>query len=346
MPKKTGSKISAKKLAEPHPQPINALENPRFAGVPTFMRLPHIPDAKRLDVALIGVPFDGGTSYRPGSRFGPRHVRQQSAIIRPYHPVLDVSPFDLLRVADYGDLAVNPLSIEDTFQKIESGLKTVLDDAAVPLCVGGDHSILLPILRAIHRKHGPVALIQLDAHSDTWDQYWGMKYSHGTPVRRAIEEGLLDKGHILQIGLRGQLYGADDMDYARKNRITMITAEEFHDNGMGVIHKALKNFRGHKTYLSLDIDVVDPAFAPGTGTPQVGGLSSHQILSLVRAFAGLHFVGCDVVEVSPQYDTSEITSLLAANLLFEQLCLVCLANRARPGKTSLPPVFMSLNSGL
>jgi agmatinase len=325
MPQKSGRKISAKQLSEPHPQPINALENPRFAGIPTFMRLPHIPDAKRLDVALIGVPFDGGTSYRPGPRFGPRHVRQQSAIIRPYHPVLDVSPFEVLRVADYGDLAVNPLSIEDTFGKIEAGLKSVLDDGAVPVCVGGDHSILLPILRAIHYAHGPVGLIQLDAHSDTWDQYWGMKYSHGTPVRRAIEEGLLDEEHILQIGLRGQLYGSDDLDYAREHKIKMITAEEVHDDGMSHIREALTSFRGRKTYLSLDIDVVDPAFAPGTGTPQVGGFSSHQILSVARALAGLNFVGCDLVEVSPQYDSAEITSLLAANLLFEQLCLLCLA---------------------
>jgi agmatinase len=324
MSEKGGRKVSARQLAEPVPKPVNALENPRFAGVSTFMRLPHIPDAKRLDVALIGVPFDGGTSYRPGPRFGPRHVRQQSAIIRPYHPVLDVSPFDLLRVADYGDLAVNPLSIEDTFRRIESGLKTVLDDGAIPLCVGGDHSILLPILRAIHAAHGPVGLIQLDAHSDTWDEYWGMKYSHGTPVRRAIEEGLLDEAHILQIGLRGQLYGADDLDYAREHKIKMITAEEIHDAGLSMVREALAGFRGRKTYFSLDIDVVDPAFAPGTGTPQVGGLSSHQILSLVRSFAGLNFVGCDLVEVSPQYDSAEITSLLAANLLFEQLCLLCL----------------------
>jgi len=324
MSQNSGGKISAKQLSEPHPQPINALENPRFAGIPTFMRLPHIPDAKRLDVALIGVPFDGGTSYRPGPRFGPRHVRQQSAIIRPYHPVLDVSPFDLLRVADYGDLAVNPLSIEDTLQRIEAGLKTVLDQGAVPICVGGDHSILLPILRAMHKTHGPVAMIQLDAHSDTWDRYWGMKYSHGTPVRRAIEEGLLDEAHVLQIGLRGQLYGPDDLDYAREHKIKMITAETVHDHGMSVIHESLKGFRGHKTYFSLDIDVVDPAFAPGTGTPQVGGLSSHQILTVVRTLAGLNFVGCDLVEVSPQYDSAEITSLLAANLIFEQLCLLCL----------------------
>lgn len=316
-------KTKPKALAEPHPMPVNALEYPRFAGVPTFMRLPHIPDPSRLDAALIGVPFDGGTSYRTGPRFGPRNIRVQSAMIRPYNPVLDVSPFERLRVADYGDLSINPISIEDTYARIKAGLKPVLDAGTIPICVGGDHSILLPILRAIHAAHGPVALVQLDAHSDTWDQYWGSRYSHGTPVRRAIEEGLLAEPHILQVGLRGQLYGSDDMDYAREHKIEMITAEEFHAKGLALVRQKLKGFKGRKTYLSLDIDVVDPAFAPGTGTPQVGGLSSVQILELVRELKGLSLVGCDLVEVSPQYDSAEITSLLAANLLFEQLCLFC-----------------------
>jgi agmatinase len=244
-------------------------------------------------------------------------------MIRPYNPVLEVSPFERLRVADYGDLSVNPVSIEDTYARITAGLKPVLDAGAIPMSVGGDHSILLPILRAIHAAHGPVALVQLDAHSDTWDQYWGMKYSHGTPVRRAIEEGLLAEPYILQVGLRGQLYGSDDMDYARRHKIAMITSEEFHEKGVALVRQRLKGFKDRKTYLSLDIDVVDPAFAPGTGTPQVGGLSSVQILDLVRALKGLNLVGCDLVEVSPQYDSAEITSLLAANLLFEQLCLFC-----------------------
>ncbi len=316
-------RIQSKQLPEPHPTPVNALDYPRFAGIPTFMRLPHIPDAKRLDVALIGVPYDGGTSYRPGPRFGPRRIREQSALIRPYNPVLNVSPFDRLRVADYGDLSVNPLSIEDTFRRITTELNAVLQESAIPMCVGGDHSILLPILRSIHKFHGPVALIQLDAHSDTWDEYWGIKYSHGTPVRRAIEEGLLAEPYVLQVGLRGQLYNAQDLDYAREHKIDMVTAEEFHEHGLPLVQKKLKAFEGLKTYLSLDIDVVDPAFAPGTGTPQVGGLSSVQILGLVRALRGLNFVGCDLVEVSPQFDSADITSLLAANLLFEQLCLLC-----------------------
>ena len=323
MPESSLNKRKSKQLPEPHPQPTNAFEFPRFAGIPTFMRLPHIPDASRLDVAMIGVPFDGGTTYRPGPRSGPRNIRQQSAIIRPYHPVLDLSPFERLRIADFGDFSVNPLSIDDTFSRVTSQLKLVLQAGAVPVCVGGDHSILLPILRAIHSVHGPVALIQFDAHSDTWDEYWGMKYSHGTPVRRAIEEGLISQPYILQIGLRGQLYYANDLDYARQHNISMITAEEFHTSGLALVREKLQPFFGRKVYFSLDIDVVDPAFAPGTGTPQVGGLSSFQILSLVRALYGLQFVGCDLVEVSPPYDSAEITSLLAANLLFEQLCLLC-----------------------
>jgi agmatinase len=322
MAKSDSKKLTRKKLSEPHPAPVNSLESPRFAGLSTFMRLPHIADAKRLDVALIGVPFDGGTSYRTGTRFGPRHIREQSAIIRPYNPVLKISPFELLRVADYGDLPVNPLSINDSFKRITRGLGPVLEANTIPICVGGDHSILLPILRAMHAKHGPVALVQFDAHSDTWDQYWGMKYSHGTPVRRAIEEGLLVEPYILQIGLRGQLYDSHDLDFAREHKIVMITAEDFHEHGLPLVRKKLKPLKDRKVYFSMDIDVVDPAFAPGTGTPQVGGLSSVQILDVVRALAGLNFVGCDLVEVSPEYDSAEITSLLAANLLFEQLCLV------------------------
>jgi agmatinase len=313
-----------KSLPEPHPMPVDALEFPRFAGISTLFRLPHISDPTRLDVALIGVPFDGGTSYRTGPRMGPRHVRSQSSIIRPYNPVLKVSPFSRLRVADYGDLSINPVSIDDTYKRIAAGLKPVLDAGTIPICLGGDHSILLPILRAIHAAHGPVALIQLDAHSDTWDQYWGMKYSHGTPVRRAIEEGLLDESCILQVGLRGQLYSPEDMDYSLEHNIQMVTAEEFHEQGLDLVREKLQGFGDRKTYLTLDIDVVDPAFAPGTGTPQVGGLTSDQILRLVRALKDINLVGCDLVEVSPQYDSAELTSLLAANLLFEQLCLFCL----------------------
>src|SRR6266480_3298611 len=276
-----------RKFRLPHPEPTDALTYARFTGVSTFMRLPHITDPEELEVALIGVPFDGGTTYRSGPRFGPRHVREQSAIIRPWNPVLQVNPFAKHRTADFGDLPVNPLSIEDTFRRIEKGV--------APL---------------------------FDAHNDLWDEYFGSKYSHGTPFRRAFEEGLLEDGRVLQVGLRGQVYGERDFDFAREHRVKMVTAEELQSQGMAMVRKQLRAFRGKAVYVTLDIDVVDPAYAPGTGTPQVGGLTSMQILELVRALRGLQIVGCDLVEVSPPYDTGEITSLLAANLLFELLCVL------------------------
>ena len=306
----------------PHPQPVDALVLPRFSGIATFMRLPHIPRPEELDIALIGVPYDGGTTYRPGPRFGPRHVREQSAIIRPWNPVLNLNPFDRHRIADYGDLSINPLSIEDTFQRITSQLDDVLNAGARAVCIGGDHSILLPILRSIHKRFGPVGLIQFDAHNDTWGGYFGSPHSHGTPVRRAIEEGLLVGKDVLQIGLRGQVYSKDDFAFGRQHGFSVVTSEEFHRSGMPLVARHLKKLGKRPVYVTLDIDVVDPAFAPGTGTPQVGGFSSIQILELVRSLRGLKLVGCDLVEVSPPFDTGEITSLLAANLLYELLCVM------------------------
>jgi agmatinase len=305
----------------PHPQPTDALTYARFTGISTFLRLPHIAQPEELEIAIIGVPFDGGTTYRPGPRFGPRNIRAQSAIIRPWNPILKLNPFAEHRVADFGDLPVNPLSIEDTFRRIEQGIAPVLDAGARCLCVGGDHSISLPILRAVAKKHGPVCLIQFDAHNDLWDEYFGSKYSHGTPFRRAFEEGLLQDGGVLQVGLRGQVYAEDDFDFAHAHKVRMVTAEDFHTQGMAPVQRHLKAFRGKPVYITLDIDSVDPAFAPGTGTPQVGGFSSAQILELVRALRGLNVVGADLVEVSPPYDNGELTSLLAANLLFELLCV-------------------------
>lgn len=313
--------MKPKRLASPRPAPVDALVVPRFSGIATFMRLPHIPRAQDLDVALIGIPFDGGATYRSGPRFGPRHVRAQSCMIRPWNPVLNVDPFSKWRVGDYGDLSVNPLSLDDTYTRITQQLDEVLNAGARTLCVGGDHSILLPILRSVRKKFGPVALVQFDAHNDTWGGYFGSPHSHGTPVRRAVEEGLLLKGHVLQIGLRGQVYSHEDFDFGRKHKFSVITAEEFHRGGLAAVAKVLKRFRGKPVYVTLDIDVVDPAFAPGTGTPQVGGLSSFQILELVRGLQGLTLVGADLVEVSPPYDSGEITSLLAANLIYEMLCL-------------------------
>jgi len=316
MPKPTG------KYKLPHPEPLDALVHARSGGIATFMRLPHIPQPEELDVALLGIPFDGGTTYRPGARFGPRHVRQQSVLIRPWNPVLNLNPFMKYRIGDYGDFSVNPLSIEDTFRRVEEQMQPLLSSGTRCVSVGGDHSLSLPLLRAIVKKYGPVALIQFDAHNDLWDQYFGCKYSHGTPFRRAIEEGLIRAGSFLQVGLRGQVYSRHDFDFARKNKVRMITAEEFHAGGLPLFRKQLAAFRGKRVYVTLDIDCVDPAFAPGTGTPQVGGFTSAQIVDLVRALRGLRIVGCDLVEVSPPYDTGEITSLLAANLLYELLCVL------------------------
>jgi agmatinase len=300
---------------------MDALVHARSGGIATFMRLPHIADPAELEIALVGIPFDGGTTYRPGTRFGPRHIREQSVLIRPWNPVLNVNPFQKHRVADFGDFSVNPLSIEDTMSRVEKQMELLLDEGTRCVSVGGDHSLSLPLLRAVAKKHGPVALIQFDAHNDLWDEYFGCKYSHGTPFRRAIEEGLIREGLFLQVGLRGQVYSEHDFDFAQKHKVKMVTAEEFHAAGIVPFCKELAMFRGQPVYITLDIDCVDPAFAPGTGTPQVAGFTSYQIVELVRALQGLQIVGCDLVEVSPPYDNREITSLLAANLLYELLCL-------------------------
>jgi agmatinase len=315
-PKRTVRSASREK-----PRPVDALVYPRFSGLATFLRLPHVPRAEELDIALIGIPYDGGATYRSGPRFGPRHVREQSAIIRPWNPALNLDPFDKWRIGDFGDLSINPLSIEDTFQRITEQLNTVLKSGARTASVGGDHSILLPILRAIHKRFGPVGLIQFDAHNDTWGGYFGSRHSHGTPVRRAVEEGLLTPRDVFQIGLRGQVYSKDDFDFGREHGFKVVTSEDVHGGGLGPVRRHLKTLARRPVYITLDIDVVDPAFAPGTGTPQVGGLSSAQIIDLVRSLRGLNIVGCDLVEVSPPYDNGEITSLLAANLLYEMICL-------------------------
>jgi agmatinase len=315
-------KKSPKAYRLPHPEPVDALVYPRFSGISTFMRLPHITQHEEFDIAILGIPFDGGTTYRPGPRLGPRHVREQSSIIRPWNPVLKTNPFAKYRIADYGDFSVNPLSIEDTFHRVEAQMEPLLRAGTRCASVGGDHSLSLPILRAIAKKYGPVGVIQFDAHNDLWDSYFGSRYSHGTPFRRAIEEGLILEDSFLQVGLRGQVYDEHDFDFAHKHKVKMITAEEFHAGGMSLFDRQLRAFRNKPVYITLDIDCVDPAYAPGTGTPQVGGFTSIQILNLVRALKGLNIIGCDLVEVSPPFDTGEITSLLAANLLYELLCVL------------------------
>jgi agmatinase len=306
-------------MSEPF-QPINAFESPRFSQPPTFMRLPYCRDLAAMDTAIVGIPFDGGTSYRAGTRFGPREIRSQSSMIRPFNHVLKINPFTTRRVADYGDIDVAPVSIERTYERIETAVREILERRVLPIAVGGDHSITLPILRAIAKRHGPVALVHIDAHLDTWDEYFGGKYFHGTPFRRAVEEGLIDPRQTIQIGIRGSLYAADDFDFQARHGMIVVPIGEVKEQGVTAVADRWRSLVRDRVYVSFDIDSVDPAYAPGTGTPEVGGLTSYEALSLVRALRGLQVVGFDLVEVSPPYDgPGQITALLAANLLYEFL---------------------------
>jgi agmatinase len=310
-------------MAKDNFQPRDSFHSPRFGQPATFMRLPYVPDAEGVDIALIGIPYDGGTSYRPGARFGPREIRSQSSLIRPYNPSQAVKPFDSFKIADCGDIDIAPNSIERTYELIESGM-TRLSQRALPVSVGGDHSVSLPILRVLSKRHGPLGLIHFDAHPDTWDEYFGGKYFHGTPFRRAIEEGLVDPHRMIQIGIRGPLYGEEDFEFQKNLSIRWVPIDEVRERGVRPIAAEMRERAIGKIYVSFDIDCVDPAFAPGTGTPEVGGFDSYEALTFVRALAGLNVVGFDIVEVSPLYDgPGQITALLAANLLFEFLSSRC-----------------------
>jgi agmatinase len=285
------------------------------------MRLPHVEDPSGLDVAIVGVPYDGGTSYRPGARMGPREIRAQSSLIRSYSSFQKVAPFDRLNVADVGDVDAPPVSIEKAYDAIEARISAIVGAGARPIVVGGDHSITLPVLRALAKRHGPLGLVQIDAHIDTWDEYFGGKYFHGTPFRRAIEEGIIDGSRFIQIGIRGPMYGEDDFDFPRAHGVTTIDIDQVKARGIPWVVDEMRRVLTGAVYMTFDIDGVDPAFAPGTGTPEVGGLSSHEAQHLVRGLAGLSLVGGDIVEVSPLYDgPGQITSVLAANLMFEFLC--------------------------
>jgi agmatinase len=308
--------------AEPY-LPRDAFRSPRFGQPATFMRLPQVGSADGLDVALLGIPYDGGTSYRPGARHGPRHVREQSSLIRPFNPVLKVSPFERVRVADVGDVDVVPISIEGTFAAVETALGGMVSAGVLPLSVGGDHSVTLPVLRVLARRHGPLGLVHFDAHPDTWDEYFGSRYFHGTTFRRAVEEGLVDGRRVIQIGIRGPLYAPDDFDFHAVHGLEAIRIEDVKERGIAWVAGRLERLAGRPVYCSFDIDAVDPAYAPATGTPEVGGLTAYEAVTLVRALRVLDLVGADVVEVSPPWDgPGQITSLLAANLLFELLSVV------------------------
>jgi agmatinase len=309
-------------------RPVDPRESPRFAGIKTFMRLPHVTETKGVDVAIVGVPFDTGASYRVGARFGPEAIRSVSALLRHHNEVLDVSIFDHCSVVDYGDLPVNPGYIEDSYKMIEEGLLPILDGGVTPILLGGDHSVTLPELRAMVKTHGPVALIHFDSHSDTGDKRFGRKYTHGTPFRRAVEEELILVDHSIQAGMRGSIYSRDSLDDARKMGFDLVTSVEAQEQGIDELIRRIRDRAGDaKAFVTFDIDFVDPAYAPGTGTPEVGGFTSSEALRVVRGLRDLDLVGFDLVEVLPQYDPSQITALLAANLVYEFISLIALRKK-------------------
>jgi agmatinase len=303
--------------------PTDATTVPRFAGISTFARLPTADRAARFDIAVVGVPFDGGTSYRPGARFGPAAVREASRLLRPYNPALDSMPFELAQVVDAGDIACTPFSAEEAVAQIEAGAGGLLEGGGRLVAIGGDHTIALPLLRATARRHGPLALVHFDAHLDTWDTYFGQRFTHGTPFRRAWEEGLLLFEHSAHVGLRGPLYSGADLADDVSMGFMQITTDDVAERGVAeIVRRLLARVGDAPVYVSVDIDVLDPAHAPGTGTPEAGGLTSRELLALVRGLRAAAVVGADVVEVSPAYDHAEITSIAAAHVLYDLVTLM------------------------
>jgi len=308
-------------------QPVSGMDLPRFAGIPTFMRLPHLPrgDARwaDVDVGIIGVPWDSGTTNRPGPRHGPRQLRDASTMIRAEHGVSGVRPFEAMNCADLGDVGPNPADIQDSMQRVTAFYKDVIAAGILPLTAGGDHLSSLPILRAVAEK-APVGMIHFDSHTDLFHSYFdGTMYTHGTPFRRACEEGLLDPKRVIQIGIRGTQYDSEDRDFAKAEGIRIVPIEEFHARGPEDVMAEAREIAGTgATYLSYDIDFVDPTFAPGTGTPEVGGPNSYQALQVVRGLSGVNIVGADLVEVSPPFDASGGTAFLGVSIMFEMLCQI------------------------
>ncbi|KAA6433882.1 agmatinase [Agrococcus sediminis] len=300
--------------------PVDASAVPRFAGIATFARLPRLDEVGRADIAVAGVPFDSGVSYRPGARFGPAHVREASRLLRPYNPAQDVFPFASQQVADAGDLVANPFDIAAAVAEIEAGARELRRHADRLVVIGGDHTIALPLLRAVHAEHGPVAVLHFDAHLDTWDTYFGAPVTHGTPFRRASEEGLIDLTASMHVGTRGPLYDKDDLEDDERLGFAVVTSEFVEEHGAGA---AIERIRGRvgdaPLYISIDIDVLDPAHAPGTGTPEAGGLTSRELLRMLRALADLRIVGADVVEVAPAYDHAQLTAVAASHVVYELL---------------------------
>ena len=306
-------------------QPVSGTVVPRYAGPSTFARLPELRDVEKCDVAIVGVPFDAGTSYRPGARFGPQGVRQASRQLRTnYHPDYDVEPFKVQQVADAGDIACNPFDINEAIKQIENGADDLLSKAGSIVTIGGDHTIALPLLRSVNKKvGGPVALVHFDAHLDTWDTYFGAPYTHGTPFRRAREESLFLDDASMHIGIRGPLYSTDDLKNDRELGFKTIHCDELRTQSIDQIVKRIKDRIGNNPlYISIDIDVLDPAHAPGTGTPEVAGMTTREILNVLRGLAGSQLVSADVVEVAPAYDHAELTSTAAATIVYELVNLI------------------------
>ena len=300
-------------------QPISGTVVPRFAGPSTFARLPELRDVSHCDVAIVGIPFDAGTSYRPGARFGPQAIRQASRHLRTqYHPAYDTEPFAEQQVADAGDIACNPYNIEKAVVEIQKAATELLGKVDRIISLGGDHTIALPLLRAVNHYHGPVALVHFDAHLDTWDTYYGAPYTHGTPFRRAAEEKLFLESASMHVGIRGPLYSRDDLKNDKELGFKVIHCDEFQSEGIEHVVKRIRDRVGdNPMYLSIDIDVLDPAHAPGTGTPEIAGMSTRELVGVLRGLAGLNIISADVVEVSPAYDHAELTSLSAATTVFE-----------------------------
>src|SRR3989454_3251526 len=304
-------------------KPLDAQVIPRFAGIRTYMRAPHVTELAGVDAVVYGIPFDTATSYRSGPRFGPEAIRSASALIRPYNPALDVNVVEALSLVDYGDLPVSPGDTERTYAQVEEALAPIVETGSFAAAMGGDHSVTLAELRALAKRHGPMALVQLDSHGDVWEQYFGQRYFHGTTFKRAVEEGLLDASASVQAGMRGSLYGAEDIEVARELGFTVLTTDELRELGpLRYGELVLTKTEGRPVFMSFDIDFLDPAFAPGTGTPEVGGFSTAEALALLRALRGITLAGCDVVEGSPPYDgPGAVTALAGANVLYELLCL-------------------------
>ncbi|MGW4099841.1 agmatinase [Mycobacterium sp. NPDC004974] len=297
---------------------------PRYAGIATFARLPQRHEVSDYDIAVVGVPFDTGVTYRPGARFGPAAIRQASRLLKPYHPALDVSPFAQAQVVDAGDIAANPFDIEAAVEQVREGIADLLTTPRQRVVLlGGDHTIALPALQAMHAVHGPVALVHFDAHLDTWDTYFGAPCTHGTPFRRASEQGLIVKGHSAHVGIRGSLYDRADLLDDESLGFTVVHCRDIDRIGVdGVIERIRDRVGDHPVYVSIDIDVLDPAFAPGTGTPEIGGMTSRELVAVLRAMRGLQIVGADVVEVAPAYDSGDVTAVAGANLAYELVTLM------------------------